>query len=294
MNTPDQVEFSLQRLATAEQANGAPHDVVYIGENLLISCSLTPSPAAVKNRLCKGSWHYSRSRTVATVLPWWQRYAVQYADFFTNRRLFGSEMRTDRRQFLGLCAVSISGIVTGCAEARSSDQSGGTVTDDSAGTATSTRVNTATSTPTETLSTDTSTPTEESTDTPTSTPTISPTGSTELTISNVGASAWEVTADESGGVAPTGEQNPTLTFTVGRRYRIKNAGWSAHPFALLADEGTALLSQDGSGTYESDQSVDWVDDGTQFEFTMTDSLAAEAAAYHCTIHASMRGDVEIA
>lgn len=48
-----------------------------------------------------------------------------------------------------------------------------------------------------------------------------------VSIDNVGASAWEVTdveGDEN--VAPTGEENPTLTLQVGTRYTFENGGWS--------------------------------------------------------------------
>jgi len=51
--------------------------------------------------------------------------------------------------------------------------------------------------------------------------------SVTVSIDNVGASAWEVTdveGDEN--VAPTGEENPTLTLQVGTRYTFENGGWS--------------------------------------------------------------------
>ena len=118
----------------------------------------------------------------------------------------------------------------------------------------------------------------------------------QLTIDNVGVSAWEVTQDETGSVAETGAENPTMTFEVGQRYAVTNDGWSQHPFAVETDDGTVLLSQspDEEGDFEGDADVGWVDEETEFSFTFTESLAAEATTYRCTVHPSMEGDVESA
>lgn len=120
------------------------------------------------------------------------------------------------------------------------------------------------------------------------------TGAVDLAIENVGASAWEVTSDASGSVAPTGTENPTMTFEVGRRYAVENGGWDVHPFALRAADDTPLLSQDADGEFEDDSAVDWVDDGSSFAFTVTQGLADRVDYYICTVHASMRGSVETA
>ena len=118
-----------------------------------------------------------------------------------------------------------------------------------------------------------------------------------LTVDNVGVSAWEVTRDETGSVAETGAENPTMTFEVGQRYAVTNDGWAQHPFAVETGDGTALLSQgrDADGEFEGDADVGWVDEETEFSFTFTEGLASEADAYRCTVHRnSMRGDVESA
>ena len=117
-----------------------------------------------------------------------------------------------------------------------------------------------------------------------------------LTIDNVSVSAWEVTRDETGSVAETGAENPTMTFEVDRRYAVTNDGWGQHPFAVETGDGTALLSQspDEEGDFEGDADVGWVDEGEQLSFTFTESLAAEAATYRCTVHSPMEGDVESA
>lgn len=204
-------------------------------------------------------------------------------------------MRRDRRRFLALCGGWLS-LLGGCAGAGGDDATtttGGTP--DPTGTPTRTSEPTPTPAPTATASaTSTPEPTPATTPTPTpeATPTPEPTGPVELTITNRMAGAWVVTADSSGAVAPTGESNPTLTLATGRRYRVTNDGWSAHPFALRDGDGAALLSQDDSGRYGSDAAVDWTDGGETFAFTVTEALAADVASYRCTVHAAMRGRIE--
>jgi plastocyanin len=122
----------------------------------------------------------------------------------------------------------------------------------------------------------------------------SSTSGATLAIDNVGTHAWEVVEDETGSVAPTGEENPTMTFEVGQRYTVENRGWSTHPFALRAADDTPLLSQSADGEFEGDADVDWVDNEETLSFTVTEDLAANLNYYTCTIHSSMRGDVEAA
>lgn len=111
-------------------------------------------------------------------------------------------------------------------------------------------------------------------------------------INNVGARAWEVAEDESGSVAPTNENNPTLSFEVGQRYAVENRGWSAHPFAIRDADDAPLLSQSADGRFEGDDAVNWTDNSETFAFTYTDDLATVADYYICTVHPGMRGSVE--
>lgn len=136
-----------------------------------------------------------------------------------------------------------------------------------------------------------------------------------VTIDNVGSGAWEVTDTDGEEVAPTGEENPTLTLTVGTRYAFENNGWDAHPLAFRDDADEPLLSQAGTdeddddeddgdsgpsysltplaaGEYADDADVDWVDDGDRVAFTLTEDLAGELDNYVCTIHGAMVGDIE--
>jgi hypothetical protein len=139
---------------------------------------------------------------------------------------------------------------------------------------------------------DTETPTATATPT-TTTPTPTPTmeGDVSVTVNNVGARAWEVTegADE---VASEGGENPTLSLSVGTRYVVTNDGWDFHPFALRDADDDPLLSQSADGRYDSDDAVDWVDEGEAFAFTVTADLAADLDYYICTVHSSMRGSVQ--
>lgn len=115
---------------------------------------------------------------------------------------------------------------------------------------------------------------------------------TTLTLDNVGASAWEVTNVDGGQArAPTGQNNPTIELETNARFRIENNGWSVHPLAFRSASNEVLLSQDGSGTFESDPAVDWQDNGSTVAFTLTSDLADALAEYYCTVHSSMAGGV---
>lgn len=113
---------------------------------------------------------------------------------------------------------------------------------------------------------------------------------TTLTLNNVGASAWEVTSISGGQArAPTGEDNPTIELETNARFQIENNGWSVHPLAFRSASNEVLLSQDGSGTFESDPAVNWQDNGSTVAFTLTSDLADALAEYYCTVHSSMAG-----
>jgi uncharacterized membrane protein len=113
-----------------------------------------------------------------------------------------------------------------------------------------------------------------------------------VTLNNQGASAWVL--DSAGeNVGETGVPNPALTLTVGTRYRFENLGWSFHPLAFRDEADNALLTQStyGSGSFENDSAVNWVDNGEELAFTVTESLAAEFDDYVCTVHPSMEGNL---
>jgi len=113
---------------------------------------------------------------------------------------------------------------------------------------------------------------------------------TILTLDNVGTDAWQLTNIDGDDVdAPINEDNPTIELEENVRYRIENNGWDAHPFAFESSDGTVLLSQNGDGEYEDDETVEWINEGEEVEFTLSESLAGELSTYVCTVHGSMEG-----
>jgi plastocyanin len=113
-----------------------------------------------------------------------------------------------------------------------------------------------------------------------------------ITINNVGSSEWEVTSVEgASGVAGSGN-NPTLTLTVGTRYRFVNNGGGAHPLGFQNASDEYLLNQDGSGSLEDDADINYQEDNEGVTFTYTQALADAVDAYRCTVHASMEGSVQ--
>ena len=184
----------------------------------------------------------------------------------------------DRRRLLQTIGGALTAGLAGCA---GETGGGSTAADDTTETETATEAETATETQTATT-----------TETETARTATEAASGQSLVVDNVGFRAWEVVEDESGAVAPTGEENPTMTFEVGRRYAVENRGWGSHPFVLRDGDDAALLSQAAGGEYEDDAEVNWVDDGDSLAFTVTEALAADLSYYICTVHGAMRGGVE--
>jgi hypothetical protein len=116
-----------------------------------------------------------------------------------------------------------------------------------------------------------------------------------ITVTNVGSSAYRVSeVSGASGVAQTDTDNPSLTLTVGTRYRVdNNAGINAHPFAFQNAADEYLLRQESgeTGSREGDSEINYVEDDEGITFTYTQSLADAVASYRCTFHSSMEGDV---
>ena len=120
-------------------------------------------------------------------------------------------------------------------------------------------------------------------------------GDVTVRLNNAGFSAWEIT-DVDGGesVGPVDEENPTLSLRVGIEYEFENNGWSTHPLAFRDEAGNDLLTQEGrGGSFEGDDGVDWVNADDSLSFVVTEELAEELDFYICTVHDSMRGDIQI-
>jgi outer membrane protein assembly factor BamB len=125
---------------------------------------------------------------------------------------------------------------------------------------------------------------------------VKSTSDATATMNNVGTSAWEITGTE-GDIesVPLNEDNPQISLEPGTRYMIENDGWPTHPLGFQSADGTTLLSQDtdSTGSFEDNSSINWVDNGDVFAFTLTETLAEEVDSYICTVHAPMNGEIEI-
>lgn len=203
-------------------------------------------------------------------------------------------MNERRRKFIKTAGIALLPAIAGCAEQSDGGTDGEPGANDGSTPDSTTTAPQEMETPTETEASEPGTDTPTETETASSTETLESTDAVTLIVSNVGVSAWEVVEDESGSVAPTGEDNPTLSLAVGQRYAVENRGWSAHPFAIRDADDAPLLSQSADGQFENDDAVDWTDDGETFAFTFTEDLAAAADYYICTVHSGMRGDVDTA
>ena len=114
--------------------------------------------------------------------------------------------------------------------------------------------------------------------------------SVRVVLDNVGASAWElVEADEE--VGAQGVENPDLSLREGTRYTFENRGGDSHPLAFRDEDGNDLLSQSSAGSYEDQDDVNYVEDGDEMTFTVTEQFAEDVGTYICTFHASMEGQV---
>ncbi len=113
-----------------------------------------------------------------------------------------------------------------------------------------------------------------------------------VTINNNGASSWSVTNVDGASGVDGGGENPTLTLTVGTRYRFVNNGGGAHPLGFQNASAEYLLNQDGEGSLEGNSGINYEEDGEGITFTYTQELADAVATYRCTVHGSMEGAVQ--
>lgn len=122
-------------------------------------------------------------------------------------------------------------------------------------------------------------------------------GDITLTFKAASFSDWRLDAvDGSSTVGTIGNDNPTITLEVGRRYRIINTDSVVHPFALTNSTTHGvdyLLSDGGTGSFANDAEVNYVKNTDGFSFTLTAKLAAELKSYICTAHSPMIGTVKV-
>ena len=128
--------------------------------------------------------------------------------------------------------------------------------------------------------------------------TVQDDGVATLTLQNVGAAAWQVTAmegtEDMETVTEANVENPAMTLTVGGRYRfdVSNVNSDMHPLAFRDAEGNDLLTQGGSeGSFELDPAVAFGAEDDFVIFTVTPELADVLSSYDCTVHSAMTGEI---
>ena len=120
--------------------------------------------------------------------------------------------------------------------------------------------------------------------------------SANITVENVGSSAWNIVEiDGEGASATTGEDNATLTLDEGLRFTVTNLGAAGHPFQLLDSNDNILVAAGGGGTLQDDADANVVvdDEAGTISFTLSGALADQVAAYICEFHPSMVGDIVV-
>ncbi len=108
-------------------------------------------------------------------------------------------------------------------------------------------------------------------------------------------------------IGQIGAENPDMILQLGKRYQVTVTNFNFHPFEVIAKGATALddtvlLSQGlAVGSFEGDNGVDWLGDGTStVTFTLTSGLynamiaSGKTPGYRCWPHAlTMRGNFVI-
>ncbi len=121
-------------------------------------------------------------------------------------------------------------------------------------------------------------------------------GEATITLENVGANAYVISAIEGeGAMATTGTENPALNLMEGGRYTfVNNAGASSHPLNFRDGSSAVLLGQgNNAGSFGEDEAVDLVRSGDNITFTLTPELAAELSEYICAFHPGMKGSIMV-
>ncbi len=118
-----------------------------------------------------------------------------------------------------------------------------------------------------------------------------------LTFSVSSFTDYRLEAVSEAGVGQVGTNDPEITLTVDRRYRIVNKALGEHPFAFSSSPTYSitdlLLTDSGTGSFVTRPGVNFVKNGDGFTFTLTSELAAELKSYICTLHSQMIGAVKV-
>ena len=114
-----------------------------------------------------------------------------------------------------------------------------------------------------------------------------------VAFNNIGARAFVFTAVTGSGIITNlNVENAPLQLKIGNRYQFINNAGAGHPFQILGNGNTILLSQnDVEGTFEKDVQVNYQVEGMNITFTLTQNLANQIAPYICGNHSSMSGSI---
>lgn len=118
--------------------------------------------------------------------------------------------------------------------------------------------------------------------------------SANITIENVGSSAWNIVEIEGEGASgDLGTDNASITLDEGLRFTVINLGAGGHPFQLRDSNGNVLIAAAGNGSLQNDEDANVVvnDQEGSITFTLSGELAAQVATYNCQPHAAMEGQL---
>ena len=94
--------------------------------------------------------------------------------------------------------------------------------------------------------------------------------------------------------AETDTPNPTLTLSVGERYRFNNPLYDVHVLQFRNGSGDVLLGQgETQGSFAENEEVNAVVSDNAVTFTVTEALAQELADYRSREYDAMTGEIQV-
>ncbi len=94
--------------------------------------------------------------------------------------------------------------------------------------------------------------------------------------------------------AETDTPNPTLTLSVGERYRFNNPLYDVHVLQFRNGSGDVLLGQgETQGSFAENEEVNAVVSDNAVTFTVTEALAQELADYRSREYDAMTGAIQV-
>lgn len=90
-----------------------------------------------------------------------------------------------------------------------------------------------------------------------------------------------------------GSDNPAIYLETGNRY-VFELGQVAYdnPLEIRNEEGDVLLSMTEVGSLETDNNINWIEQGTEVRFTATQELIDQSSVYSSSEDAELEGDIK--